>query len=250
MLRDVLWLIGIIFALSAALFGPGIWVQITTFDRPEIVVAAIISVCGISFASVFGYFLWLQQHDADKQVEKDRQAKRRRSLMIALRAEIGEYAAASFAQYGPENIDNLSEKLTQALEEAEPGEHSMPMSVVIKESIIFDNLKSEITDLPKETLPILIRYKQASENTAELLTAFSSGQFEPVSLKRKKNALNQLFLLGKISTIASIDAFEILHSALELEEDEAFTEVISMKHAFEHAERKPLNSNDNNGAKS
>ncbi len=184
-------------------------------SRPEIIYSALISVLGTGGTILGGYLLWRQQDRAERELEFHRKEERRRTLLVALRAELAECIQGQFDQFGPGTVDALKAKILANIDTAAPAEHSMPAAVVKRGNDIYDNMASEIAELPPSVIGPTIRYYKFDRYVAEILIAFTEAKFEKLSKDRRKDTVTTFVNIGTQALIAGLTAYDALNPLLE-----------------------------------
>jgi hypothetical protein len=181
-------------------------------DETGPVRAAIVGVLGTLVAGVGALSLWQLQHWA--AVRRDRQAAERRQLrmLLALRAELIrnlEDHAAFFVDGG-----ELKSRLIGHARTARDGEPSMPIATATRSNDAFDHARPHLSELPAPVISELIECYRLDEHIAVLLSDFTAGRYERISLKRKESAIAQLFDLGAQAADAALEAIDELELAI------------------------------------
>ncbi len=188
-------------------------------ERPEIIYAALISAFGTATTVLGGYLLWRLQHQAEAAREADRQAQRRVRLLIALRAELAECVKGQFAQFGPDKVAALKTTILKNIKTAQAGEHSMPTAVVKRGNDVYDNIVSEVADLPSSVIGATIRYYKLDRYVAEILIAFTDGKFEKLAKERRIDTVEMFATIGRQALEAGIAAFRAVDAHLDPDPD-------------------------------
>lgn len=183
-------------------------------ERPEIIVAAAISVVGTFVTVLSGWLLFRAQTRAEATAKARDLGERRRRILIALRAEVFETVKAHAAQYGPGVAGPLLRELTDRVDASDPPESGMPKAVVVKEAPVFEAVKRELADLPPDVIAPVLRFHYSDEFATEFLSEISRGTFDTVSPERRKAMLVKLFDLGRAAIVDGITAFGALDAAL------------------------------------
>jgi len=161
-----------------------------------------------------GVLLWNLRISTEKRRDEKRYSDRQRRLLLALKAEISMQLRSYALQFEGETGEQRYKDLTKELETAKKGEHSMPIGVVPKENDVFDRVKDELADLPEDVIGPVIEYYQSDEYVAEVLKAFTNGQFEGKNIEKRKFALNRYFELGRGAAEEAREAIHVLEKEL------------------------------------
>lgn len=196
-------------ALSALLLGQ-LWPQAVAAEVEGDVIRALALAIPI-----FGSFcLWLLKEEAERRREETRRDKRRERLLIALRAEIEMQLEEYIEQFGPEVLPVKRQSMRDAIRRSKKSQHSMPVGVVPAEHDVFDNIKSELPDLPSAVIKPVIQYYQADEYVEQLIKAFSAGAFEKKSVENRLTVFEGYIYQGLWATLAGFDAIEAIDGVL------------------------------------
>ena len=140
--------------------------------------------------------------------------RRQLRMLLALRAELILNMEAQAAQFV--GAEGAARRALYERELRRAGtSHSMPMAVVSETNDAYAHVKDSLSDLPASVLPEVIGYYQSDEYVAQLLRAFSGGDFEKVKLGRRLRALGALFKIGRNAAIAAQDAVEAVDQAIK-----------------------------------
>lgn len=210
MSRELIVLSGAV-ALAGAIV---VLAQLQAVDRPEIIIAALISVIGTVATVSSGWLLFRARETVTGQRSVEKEETRRRRILIALRAEVYETVKAHAAQYGPRQAGDVLEALISEVSASEPPASGMPKAVVVRELVVFESVKHEIADLPPDVIPPVLRFYITDEFATQTLADISEGKFDSLTRDRRTAMLRKLFELGREALTDGIIAFRAIDREL------------------------------------
>ncbi len=189
----------------------GLWFffrRIHMADRIDIarIDAAFIGVIGTVIAAGGALLLWQFQHQSDVTKAINQDKRRQLRMLLALRAELILNLEAQTGQFVGSAAETLRATYLSNIDNAADGEPSMPMTVVSETNDAYEHARPHLSDLPAGILPYVIRYYQLDEYVSQLLKASASGQFESLSIDRRKRVIGSMFDLGTKAAMAAFDA--------------------------------------------
>lgn len=139
---------------------------------------------------------------------------RRRRLLVGIAAEIRLQLTQHLEQFAPKIAVTLQSKMIENLSRAGKGEKTLPVGVAQSGNFIFDEVRSELPDLPDDVIGPVISYYEADDFIRQMIAAFNDGRFEVKSLKHRELVLKTYFLEGARATLAAFDAIDAVAKAL------------------------------------
>ncbi|MEM9045066.1 MAG: hypothetical protein AAGC81_10235 [Pseudomonadota bacterium] len=204
--------VSIIFAAVVSPLASQAW---STPANQATIVAALLGMAGVVITGLGAFTLWLMQHQADRQAEKNAIDRRRQKLLIALRAELSLNAKAQFQFFAPNIAAENAKNFKAAVKLAKTG--GLPKAVVSQTNDVYDHIKDEIADLPEEVIAPIINYYQQDEYVSELLKQITKGEFDDDPEEKRLRIIDALLAAGINALEAAIDAFAALDTSLKSE---------------------------------